>query len=107
MTGLLAGTATSPDRTALLAVGSEGSRPSRCWVLEISCKVLVLSFLGPRVLGCFKKVHGIRTVMQPSHGERPEHLIFRILQPSQARFVILRPVPVISGHVYCKAVRPI
>jgi hypothetical protein len=35
--------------------------------------------------------------MHPSHGERPEHLTLRILQPSQARLVILRPVPDILG----------
>ena len=37
------------------------------------------------------KVHDIPAAVHPSHGGSSEHLIFRILHPSQARFMSLRP----------------
>lgn len=59
------------------------------------------NFRGPLVLGVFLKVHGIPAAAHPSQGGSSEHLIFRILHPSQAHFMILRPGAVRPDMVQC------
>ena len=63
--------------------------------------VLGRSFRGPLVLGSFLKVHGILAEVHPSHGGSSEHLIFRILHPSQARFSNLRLAVVWHDIMQC------
>lgn len=75
----------------------------------ISSRVLFLSLLGPLAAGCLMNVQAIPAATHPVHGCCSLHLIFLILQPSQARFATFRPdIPKQTLHVRssrCSTVR--